>query len=70
MVISMPILPWWSLKARFTRRTDHELYCAGHLIEGAIAYKEATGKDNMLRVAMKYADLIDRVFRVEHSRGL
>ena len=29
-------------KARFTRRTDHELYCAGHLIEGAIAYKEAT----------------------------
>ena len=54
-------------KARFTRRTDHELYCAGHLIEGAIAYKEATGKDNMLRVAMKYADLIDRVFRVEHS---
>ena len=46
-------------KARFTRRTDHELYCAGHLIEGAIAYKEATGKDNMLRVAMKYADLID-----------
>lgn len=53
--------------ARFTRRTDHELYCAGHLIEGAIAYAEATGKDAMLRVAMKYADLIDRVFRIEHS---
>ena len=57
-------------KARFTRRTDHELYCAGHLIEGAIAYKEATGKDNMLRVAMKYADLIDRVFRVAHSSAI
>ncbi|NLP34728.1 MAG: glycoside hydrolase family 127 protein, partial [Clostridiales bacterium] len=24
-------------EARFTRRTDHELYCAGHLVEGAIA---------------------------------
>lgn len=54
-------------EARFSRRTDHELYCAGHLIEGAIAYAEATGKDTMLRVAMKYADLIDRVFRIEHS---
>lgn len=54
-------------EARFTRRTDHELYCAGHLIEGAIAYAEATGKKAMLEVAVKYADLIDRVFRVEHS---
>lgn len=54
-------------EARFLRRTDHELYCAGHLIEGAIAYAEATGKDAMLRVAVKYADLIDRVFRGEHS---
>lgn len=53
--------------ARFTRRTDHELYCAGHLIEGAIAYARATGKTNMLEVAEKYADLIDRVFRIEHS---
>lgn len=54
-------------EARFTRRTDHELYCAGHLIEGAIAYAKATGKDAMLKVAIKYADLVDRVFRVEHS---
>lgn len=54
-------------EARFTRRTDHELYCAGHLIEGAIAYAQATGKTAMLKVAEKYADLIDRVFRIEHS---
>ena len=54
-------------EARFTRRTDHELYCAGHLVEGAIAYAEATGKTAMLEVAEKYIDLIDRVFRVEHS---
>ena len=54
-------------EVRFTRRTDHELYCAGHLIEGAIAYAEATGKTRLLEVAEKYVALIDRVFRVEHS---
>ncbi len=54
-------------EARFTRRTDHELYCAGHLVEGAIAYAKATGKTAMLEVAIKYIDLIDRVFRIEHS---
>ncbi|WP_196803089.1 glycoside hydrolase family 127 protein [Butyrivibrio sp. MC2013] len=52
---------------RFVRRTDHELYCAGHLIEGAIAYAKATGKTKMLDIAVKYIDLIDRVFRIEHS---
>ena len=46
-------------EARFTRRTDHELYCAGHLIEGAIAYAEATGKTRLLEVAEKYVALID-----------
>lgn len=56
-------------EARFTRRTDHELYCAGHLVEGAIAYAKATGKTAMLQVAIKYIDLIDRVFRTEHSAG-
>ncbi len=54
-------------EARFTRRTDHELYCAGHLIEGALAYYEATGKRKLLEIALRYTDLIDRVFRVEHS---
>lgn len=54
-------------EARFKRRTDHELYCAGHLVEGAIAYYHATGKRKMLDVAIRYIDLIDRVFRIEHS---
>lgn len=30
---------------RFKRRTDHELYCAGHLIEAAVAYYETTKRD-------------------------
>ncbi len=54
-------------EARFTRRVDHELYCAGHLIEAAVAYAESTGKTKLLDIACKYADLIDRTFRVEHS---
>lgn len=56
-------------EARFKRRGDHELYCAGHLIEGAIAYGKATGKTKMLDVAKRYADLIHRVFCIEGSAG-
>ncbi|MBR5767737.1 MAG: glycoside hydrolase family 127 protein, partial [Clostridia bacterium] len=52
---------------RFTNRTNHELYCAGHLMEAAVAYYCATGHDRLLKCVDKYADLIDRVFRVERS---
>lgn len=38
-------------------RDHHELYCMGHMIEGAIAYYAATGKDKLLRAAMRFADL-------------
>ena len=40
----------------------HELYSAGHLIEAAVAYYEATGKRRLLEIASKFADLICRVF--------
>ena len=39
----------------------HELYCAGHLIEAAVAYTEATSTDKFLQVAMKFADLLVEV---------
>lgn len=52
---------------RFTNRYYHELYCAGHLIEAAVAYAHATGKRQFLTLMCRYADLIDRVFRVEKS---
>ena len=52
---------------RFTNRDCHELYCAGHLTEAAVAYYYATGKDKMLKIMCKYLDLIDRIFRVEDS---
>ncbi|MBQ7715193.1 MAG: glycoside hydrolase family 127 protein [Clostridia bacterium] len=52
---------------RFTRRENHELYCAGHLIEAAIAYRAATGKDEFLTAMRRYADLICKVFYVDKS---
>ena len=38
---------------------NHELYCAGHLMEGAVAYYEATGKRSLLDIMMRMAHCID-----------
>ncbi|NWG13840.1 MAG: glycoside hydrolase family 127 protein [Acidobacteria bacterium] len=43
-------------------RDQHELYCAGHLFEAAVAHYQATGKRSLLDIAMKFADNIDSVF--------
>jgi DUF1680 family protein len=40
----------------------HEMFCAGHLYEAAVAHYEATGKRTFLNVAIKNADHIDSVF--------
>ena len=40
----------------------HELYCAGHLIEAAVAHYEVTGKRRLLDVMCRYADYIASVF--------
>jgi DUF1680 family protein len=47
---------------RWKRRDWHELYCAGHLMEAAVAYAEATGKTKFLSCMEKYAACINRVF--------
>lgn len=52
---------------RWKRRTDHELYCAGHLIEAAVAYFEATGKDKFLNVMIRYANHIEKVFLIDKT---
>jgi len=41
---------------------SHELYNMGHLIEAAIGYFQATGKQKLLNVAIKSADLIYNEF--------
>lgn len=47
----------------FTNLKDHhELYCLGHLIEGAVAYYQATGKDKLLNAARRYADYVAEYF--------
>jgi DUF1680 family protein len=48
---------------KWTDMEKHEMYCAGHLMEAAVAYKRATGKRKLLDVACKLADHIDRIFR-------
>jgi len=41
---------------------SHELYNMGHMYEGAIAYYNATGKDKWLKIAVKNAQHINKVF--------
>ena len=43
-------------------RDNHEMYNAGHLLEGAVAYFHATGRDRLLRVMMRCMDHIATVF--------
>lgn len=46
----------------------HELYCAGHMIEAAVAYYQATGKRSLLDISCRFADLIDRLFGTEPGK--
>jgi DUF1680 family protein len=43
-------------------RISHELYNVGHLYEAAVAHYRSTGKRTLLEIALRNADLIDRVF--------
>jgi len=49
-------------------RDMHELYCAGHLMEAAVAYYQATGKRELLDVLCRYADHIDSIFGPEEGQ--
>ena len=39
---------------------SHELYNLGHMVEGAVAHWQATGKRNFLDIAIRYADCVIR----------
>jgi hypothetical protein len=62
--VAEPGQRWTDLKVR------HELYCAGHLIEAAVAHFKATGKRNFLDVATRLADHIDSVFGPDKRRDV
>ena len=56
-------LPERQPEKRWTEvRDKHELYCAGHFFEAAVAYYQTTGKREILDVAIRLADYIDSVF--------
>jgi uncharacterized protein len=41
---------------------SHEMYCAGHLIQAAVAVARTTGREDLLGVARRFADLLVRTF--------
>lgn len=46
----------------------HELYTAGHMMEAAVAYFNATGKDKILQVVCRFADYLCTVFGPEEGK--
>lgn len=49
-------------------RFNHELYCAGHIFEAAVAHHELTGTRDLLDVACRFADYIDSVFGLKEGQ--
>lgn len=47
----------------------HELYCAGHMMEAAVAYAKSTGKNKLLNIMSRMADHIYNHFIVEKAEG-
>jgi hypothetical protein len=60
--IKEPQMRWKNL------RDNHELYCAGHMIEAAVAYYEAAGKRKLLDAVCRLADHIDLLFGPEPGK--
>ena len=64
---------YYTIKDKDKRWTNllegHELYCSGHMMEAAVAYYEATGKDKLLRVMQKNAAHIYQHFVTEGHEG-
>lgn len=50
------------LEKRWKNMDKHEMYCAGHLIEAAVAYYQATGKRTLLDVGIKMANHMMNIF--------
>ena len=60
--VAQPEMRWRNL------RDWHEMYCAGHLIEGAVAHYRATGKRKLLDALGRYADHIEATFGREPGK--
>jgi len=59
------------LHKRFTNiYLMHELYCAGHLIQAAIAHQNATGSKDLIKVAIQFANLLVKLFLGGKRKGV
>ena len=47
---------------RWNNMDKHEMYCAGHMMEAAVAYYQATGKRKLLDVSIRMADHMMELF--------
>ncbi len=55
---------------RWTNLKDlHELYCAGHLIQGALAHKRNTKEESLFNIAKRFADNIADTFGPGKKEG-
>lgn len=61
-IVAQPEMRWKNL------RDWHEMYCAGHLMEGAVAHYQATGNPKLLNALARYADHIDALFGREPGK--
>ena len=60
---------WMSpVKWERVERLSHEFYNLGHMIEGAVAHYQATGKRNFLDIAIRYADCVCRNIGLEENQ--
>ena len=50
-------------------RDHHELYCFGHLVEAAVAWHQATGKDDLLNAARRFGACVAAKFGPDRERG-
>ncbi len=50
------------LENRWDDMDKHEMYCAGHMIEAAVAYYNVTGKRKLLDVCIRMADHMMSIF--------
>ena len=62
--LNLPDLKWKSLAF------NHEMFCAGSLLEAAVAYNQATGKRSLLDVALRLADHLDSTFGPGKQAGI
>ena len=64
---------YWQVVKPGQRWTDldqgHEMYCAGHLFQAAVAHHRATGRGDLLDISCKFADHIDATFGPGKRQG-